>query len=54
MKIEKYSIFVDLPLMSLSMSEIFFGIDVVTVIFLVLRINFIKIHTDSEVVLSMS
>ena len=42
-----------LPLVSLSMSDIF-EIDVVTVISPVLRINFAKIHTDSEVVLSMT
>ena len=34
----------------LSMCKIFFlGIDVVTIITSVLRINFAKIHTDSEV-----
>ena len=44
---------INLPLVSLSMSDIL-GIDVVTVIFLVLRINFAKTHTDSKVVLSMT
>ena len=43
----------NLPLASLSMSNIL-GIDVITVISPVLRINFAKIHTDSEVVLSMT
>ena len=42
----------NLPLVSLSMSDIF-GIDVVTVIYLVLHIDYAKIHTDNEVVLSM-
>ena len=45
--------FMNLPLVSLSMLDIF-GIDATTVISLVLRINFTKIHTDSEVVLSMT
>ena len=44
---------VDLHLMSLSMSDIF-GIDVVTVISFVFNINFTKIDTNGEVVLSMS
>ena len=44
---------INLPLVSLSMSDVL-GIDVVTVIFLVLRINFAKTHTDSKVVLSMT
>ena len=43
----------NLSLVSLSMSDIF-GIDVVTVISLVLHINFAKIHTDSKVVLLMT
>ena len=43
----------NLPLVSLSMSDIF-EIDVATVISPVLRINFAKIHTNSEVVLSMT
>ena len=43
----------NLPLVSLSMLDIF-EIDVATVISPVLRINFAKIHTDSEVVLSMT
>ena len=43
----------NLPLMSLSISDIF-GIDVVTVICSILHINFAKIHTDSEDVLSMT
>ena len=42
----------NLPLLSLSMSNIL-EIDVAIVISLVLRINFVKIHTDSEIVLSM-
>ena len=45
--------FMNLPLMSLSMSNIL-EIDVATVISLILCINFAKIHTDSEVVLSMT
>ena len=45
--------FMNLSLVSLSMSDIF-GIDVVTIISLVLHINFVKIHTDSEVVLLMT
>ena len=45
---------VDLPLMSVSMLDIFFGIDATIVISPVLRINFAKIHTDSEVVLSIT
>ena len=44
---------INLSLVSLSMSDIF-GINVSTIIFSVLRINFAKIHTDSEVVLSMT
>ena len=44
----------NLPLLSLSMSDIFFVIDVAIVIFPILRINFTKIHTDSEVVLSIT
>ena len=40
-------------LVSLSMVDIF-RINVVTVISLALRVNFAKIHTDSEVVLSMT
>ena len=43
----------NLPLVSLSMSDIF-EIDVATVISLVLRNNFAKIHRDSEVILSMT
>ena len=42
--------FMNLSLVSLNMSDIL-GINVVTVIFLVLCINFTKIHTDSEVIL---
>ena len=42
----------NLPLVSMSISDIF-GIDVVTVISHVLHINFAKIRTDSEVILSM-
>ena len=45
--------FMNLPFMSLSMSDIL-GIDVATVISSVLRINFVKIHTDSEIVLLMT
>ena len=45
--------FMNLPRVSLSMSDIF-GIDVATVISLFLRINFAKIHIDSEVVLSIT
>ena len=43
----------NLPLMSISMSDIF-GIDVAIVITPVLRINLAKIHTNSEVILSMT
>ena len=43
----------NLPRVSLSMSDIF-EIDVATVISLFLRINFAKIHIDSEVVLSIT
>ena len=46
--------FVGLLLMSLSMSDIFFGINIATVISPVLHINFAKIRTDSEVVLLMT
>ena len=42
----------NLTLVSLSMSNIF-GIDVATIISHVLIVNFTKIHTDSEVELSM-
>ena len=42
----------NLPLISLSMSNIL-KIDVATVIFPTLRINFVKINTDSEIVLLM-
>ena len=42
----------NLSLVSLIISDIL-EIDVVTVISLVLRINFIKINTNSEVVLSI-
>ena len=45
--------FMNLPFVSLSMSDFFF-IDVETVISLVLHINFANIHTDSEVVLSIT
>ena len=45
--------FMNLPLVSLSMSNIH-EIDVATVIYPVLHINFVKIHTDSEIVLSMT
>ena len=43
----------NLPLMSMNMSDIL-KIDVATVISHVLCNNFAKIHTDSEVVLSMT
>ena len=43
----------NLPLVSLSISDIL-EINVAIVISLVLRINFVKIHTDSEVVISMT
>ena len=43
----------NLPLMSLSMSNIFL-IGITIVISLILRINFAKIHTDSEVVISIT
>ena len=42
-----------LPLVSLSMSDIL-GTDVTTIISFVLHINFAKIHTDSEIVLSIT
>ena len=41
----------NLPLASLSISNIL-GINVATVIFPILNINFTKIHTDSEVIIS--
>ena len=43
----------NLPLVGLSMSNIL-ELDVATVISHVLRINFAKIYTDSEVILSMT
>ena len=43
----------NLPFTSLSMSDIF-GIDATIVISPVLHINFLKIHMNSEVVLSMT
>ena len=43
----------NLPLLSLNMSKIL-EINVATVISPILRINFAKIHTDSEVVLSIT
>ena len=43
----------NLLLVSLSMSDIF-GIGVAIVISAVLHINFAKIHTDSEVFISMT
>ena len=43
----------NLLLVSLSIYDIL-GIDVVIVISLILRINFVKIHTDNKVVLSMT
>ena len=43
----------NLSLVSLSMSDIL-GIDVTSVISLVLRINFSKIHMDSKVFVSMT
>ena len=45
--------FMNLPLISLSMLNIL-EIDIAIVISSVLHINFSKIHTDSEVVLSMT
>ena len=44
--------FMNLSLVCLSMSDIL-EIDVATVISSVLRINFAKIHTNSEVIVSM-
>ena len=43
----------NLPLVSRSLSNILEN-DVATVVSPILRINFAKIHTDSEVVLSMT
>ena len=43
----------NLPLVSLSMSDIF-EIDITTVISPALHINFAKIYTNNEVVLSMT
>ena len=37
----------NLPLVSMSMSDMF-GIDAVTVLFLILHISLAKIHTDSK------
>ena len=45
---------VDLSLASLSMLDILFGINVVTVISPILHINFAKIHTNSGVLLSLT
>ena len=45
--------FMNLSFMSLSMLDIF-GIDVIIIISLILRISFIKINTDSEVVISIT
>ena len=45
--------FMNMPLVSLSMLDIL-EIDVATVISPILSINFFKIHTDSEVVISMT
>ena len=45
--------FMNLSFMSLSMLDIF-GIDVVIIISLILRVSFIKINTDSEVVISIT
>ena len=44
----------NLSLVSMSMLDSFFGIDIATLISPVLRINFAKIHMDSEVVLSIT
>ena len=44
---------VKLPIVSLSLSDIF-GIDDITIISPILYINFAKIHTDSEVVISIT
>ena len=43
----------NLSLVTLSISDIF-EINVVTVISLILRINFVKIHTNNEVVIFIS
>ena len=43
----------NLPLVSLSMSDIF-GIDTATILSSVLHISFVKIHTNSEVVITMT
>ena len=53
-KIKKYWMRMNLPLLSLSMSDMFFEIDVATVISPILCINFAKIYMDSEVVLSIT
>ena len=45
---------VDLPLVSINMSDISFGIDAVTVISPILRIDFAKTQTNIEIVLSMT
>ena len=45
--------FMNLPLLSLGTLDIF-GIDATTIIYLVLHVNFSKIHMDSEVVISMT
>ena len=44
---------VDLPLLNMSMSNIF-GIDVAFIISHIFYINFAKIHTNNEVVISMT
>ena len=44
----------NLYLVNMSMLDIFFRVDAVTVISLILRINFAKIHIDSEVFVSMT
>ena len=52
-KIEKYWMLRNLPLVSLSMSDIF-GIDTATIISLIFDINFAKIHLNSEVFSSIT
>ena len=52
-EIEKYLMLMYLHLASLSMSDIF-GIHIATVISLILRINFAKIHTYSKIILSIT
>ena len=44
----------NLYLVNPSMLDIFFGVDIITVISFILRINFAKIHIDNEVFVSMT